>query len=109
MMESLSKEARLIDISHSPKEIIKSDTYSGESSNRLKIRESVSWAICFAIIAGITGALLAYKIGVTMSDITSILFYFSLLGLVAFVARAVRLSRSGGEEVVRKTGPSQLN
>lgn len=79
MMESFSKEARLIDISHSPKKIIKSDTYSDGSSNRLKMRESVSWAICFAVVAGITGALLVYKIGVTMSDITSILFTFHFL------------------------------
>jgi hypothetical protein len=101
MMESLSQETRLIDLSRSAKKIVKTESESIASANRLKMRESISWAICFAVVAGITGALLLYKIGITMSLITSILFYFSLLGFVAFVARAIRLFRSrentGGE------------
>ncbi|MFI5123930.1 MAG: hypothetical protein ACHQDF_01320 [Chitinophagales bacterium] len=97
-MDSLSQKTRLIDLSRSAHKSLKPEPDHQVSANRLKIKESISWSICFAIVAGVTGALLVYKIGVTMSLITSILFYFSLLGFVAFVARTVRLHRPRRED-----------
>jgi len=95
MMESLPQEARVIDISPSGKTLFEPSSYPVSIDKKLQISESVSWTICFAIVATITGALLIYKIGVTMSEITSILFYSSLVGLVFFVVRIIRLRRSG--------------
>lgn len=92
-MESLPQEARVIDISQSGKATFTHSPSSGLPARKLQIRESVSWSICFAIVAGITGALLIYKIDVTMSQVTSILFYLSLAGLVFYVVRAIRLLR----------------
>ena len=60
----------------------------------LKIKEFMSWSACFAVIAGLTGLLKYLKVGITMDTITSILFYLSLAGLIYFVIRIVRLSRS---------------
>jgi hypothetical protein len=61
---------------------------------KLKIREFISWAACFAVISGLTGLLKYLKVGVTMDSITSSLFYLSLAGLIYFVTRIVRLSRT---------------
>jgi hypothetical protein len=89
MMESLAKTARPTSLVRSSKGTVESKSDPIASDNRLKIREYISWSLCFAVVAGITGALLIYKIGVTMSVITSILFYFSLLGFIAFIAKAI--------------------
>jgi hypothetical protein len=48
---------------------------------RLKIREFISWSVCFAFITIITGLLKFLKIGITMDTVTSVLFYFSIAGL----------------------------
>jgi len=61
---------------------------------RLKIKEFLSWAACFAVIAGLTGLLKYLNVGITMDTVTSSLFYLSLAGLVYFIARIVILSRS---------------
>lgn len=98
MMDSLSQKTRLVDLSRSAREKLKPGPDHQVSANRLKIKESISWSVCFAIVAGITGALLVYKVGVTMSLVTSILFFFSFLGFAAFVARSVRLHRSRRED-----------
>lgn len=98
MMDSLSQKTRPIDLSRSAPKSVKPEPDHQVSANKLKIRESISWSICFAIVAGITGALLVYKIGVTMSLVTSILFFFSFLGFAAFVARTVRLHRPPRED-----------
>jgi len=98
MMDFLSQKTRLIDLPRSAHRNVKPEPDGLTPVNRLKIKESISWSICFAVIAGITGALLVYRIGVTMSLVTSILFYFSLLGFVAFVARAVYLHRPRRED-----------
>lgn len=98
MMDSLSQKARPIDLSRSARKNVKPEPGHQISANRLKIKESISWSICFAVVAGVTGALLVYKIGVTMSFVTSILFYFSLLGFVVFIARTVRLLRPRRED-----------
>jgi hypothetical protein len=61
---------------------------------RLKIREFISWAACFAVICGLTGMLKFLKIGITMDSVTSALFYLSLAGLIYFVTRIVMMSKS---------------
>ncbi|HET7003213.1 MAG TPA: hypothetical protein VFI33_17945 [Puia sp.] len=61
---------------------------------KLKIKEFISWAACFAVISGLTGLLKYLKVGITMDTITSSLFYLSLAGLIYFVTRIVMLSRS---------------
>lgn len=109
MMESLSQKPRLVGLSRSARKHAKPEPDSLSSVNRLKIKESISWSICFAIVAAITGALLVYRIGVTMSLVTSILFCFSLLGFVAFVARAIRLYRSGDEKAAEVESKHLLN
>jgi len=66
-------------------------THSQKSEKRLKIREFLSWAACFAIIGGLTGLLKYLKIGITMDAVTSALFYLSLAGLTYFIARIIIL------------------
>ncbi len=61
---------------------------------RLKIKEFISWAACFAVISGLTGLLKYLKVGVTMDTVTSVLFYLSLAGLIYFVTRIIILSRT---------------
>ena len=61
---------------------------------KLKIREFISWSVCFAIVAGLTGLLKLLKVGVTAESITSTLFYISILALGWFVFRIVTLSRN---------------
>jgi hypothetical protein len=58
---------------------------------RLKIREFISWSVCFAIITIITGLLKFLKIGVTMDSVTSVLFYFSIAGLGWFIYKIYSL------------------
>ena len=60
----------------------------------LKIKEFISWAACFAVIAGLTGLLKYLQVGITMDAVTSLLFYLSLAGFLYFIARIVILSRS---------------
>lgn len=106
-MESLPQEARMIDISQPGKAMFTPPPISISPEKRVQFRDSISWLICFAIVAGITGALLIYKIGVTMSNVTSILFYFSLAGLVFFTVKAILLFRS--RDGISHTKSPQLN
>jgi hypothetical protein len=106
-MEQQSQEARIVDISQSGKSLFKSVPTPSASTKRLQIRESVSWSICFAIVAAITGALLIYKIGVTMSVVTFIMFYFSLAGVAFFIAKLIRLYRS--KDVIVRSESALLN
>ena len=61
---------------------------------RLKIREFISWSVCFAVISGLTGLLKILKVGVTMDTVNSILFFGSLAGLIYFISRIISLSRN---------------
>ena len=65
-----------------------------DQSKGLKIREFISWAVCFGIVTMLTGFLKILNIGVTMEPVTSIFFYSSLAGLAYFAAKAFRLSRT---------------
>jgi len=67
---------------------------SPNQEKRLKIREFISWSICFAIISGLTGLLKFLKVGVTMDSVTSILFYLSLAGLVFFVTKIIMICKN---------------
>ena len=69
------------------------DPVSSDYVKRLKIREFISWSICFAIITVITGLLKYLKIGITMDTVTSILFYFSIAGLGWFIYKIYSLSK----------------
>jgi hypothetical protein len=60
----------------------------------LKIREFISWSVCFAIVSGLTGLMKFLNVGLTMDTITSILFYLSLGGLAWFVYKIFLLSRN---------------
>jgi hypothetical protein len=62
--------------------------------NKLKIREFISWSVCFAVIVVLTGLLKYLKVGITMESVTSALFYSSLLALAYFIYRIVSLSRN---------------
>ena len=97
MMESLQQEARVTNVVHSGKKIfIPGSTTASSSARKLQIRDAVSWSVCFGVVAMLTGALLLYNIGVTMSAVTSLLFYFSLAGFIFFVARAILLRNARG-------------
>lgn len=62
-------------------------------AKQLKIREFISFSVCLAIIALITGLLKFLKIGVTMDSVTSGLFYLSLGGLTWLIYRIYKLSK----------------
>jgi hypothetical protein len=62
-------------------------------ANRLKIREFISWSVCFAVIMVITGLLKVLKIGITMDTVTSVLFYFSIAGLGWFIYKIFSLPK----------------
>ncbi len=64
--------------------------YEGQKTKK---RDAFSFSICFAIIAALTGAMLYARVAVTVSMFTSGLFYISLVGMVAFAARATLLAR----------------
>ena len=61
---------------------------------KLKIKEFISWAACFAVISGLTGLMKFLKVGITMDTVTSALFYLSLAAMIYFITRIVILSRS---------------
>ena len=61
---------------------------------KLKIREFISWSVCFAVISGLTGLMKYLKVGVTMDLITSIVFYGSLFGFLYFMVKIIRISKS---------------
>ena len=61
---------------------------------RQKLKEYISWSICFGIISFLTGLLKFLKVGVTMDSVTSIFFYFSLVGVSYFVYKSFSLSKS---------------
>jgi predicted membrane channel-forming protein YqfA (hemolysin III family) len=67
---------------------------SHDQEKRLKIREFISWSVCFAVVCGLTGLLKILQIGVTMNTVTSALFYLSLGGLIYFVTRIILISRN---------------
>ncbi len=67
---------------------------SENQAKRLKIREFISWAACFAVITGLTGMLKILKVGITMDSVTSWMFYLSIVGLVYFIFRIISISRN---------------
>jgi hypothetical protein len=69
------------------------DPVSSDLVKRFKVREFISWSVCFAIITIITGLLKFLKIGITMDSVTSILFYFSIAGLGWFIYKIYTLSK----------------
>ncbi|HEY2649112.1 MAG TPA: hypothetical protein VGI38_07950 [Puia sp.] len=73
---------------------ISQTTNLSKSEKRLKIREFVSWSVCFAVVCGLTGLLKYLKVGITMDTITSALFYLSLAGLIYFITRIIMMSKS---------------
>jgi hypothetical protein len=94
-MQTIHDQARVINTS-SPD--IKS-TFSRipnamDSLKALKIREFISWSVCFAIVSGLTGLILFLKVGVTMETVTASLFYLSLAGMIYFISRIILLSRN---------------
>jgi hypothetical protein len=95
MMDSLQQENKVEGIVRSGKRVFAVRPLAARTAaRRLEIRDAIAWSVSFAVVALLTGALLLYRIGVTMSGITSLLFYCSLAGLVFFAARAVLLSGS---------------
>ena len=68
-------------------------TNLSESDDKTARRDALSFSISFAVIAVRTGAMLLYKVGVTISGITSLLFYASLAGMLFFAVRAILLTR----------------
>ena len=67
---------------------------TSDQERKSRIREFISWSVCFAIVGGLTGFMKFMKIGVTMESVTSILFYLSVAGLIFFIFRIVLLSKN---------------
>lgn len=67
---------------------------STNHTKKLKIREFISWSVCFGVVAGLTGLLKILNVGVTMEVVTSSLFYLSLGGLIYFISKIVSLSKN---------------
>jgi hypothetical protein len=84
---------KTIDISQAGFRSSFNNTNSINQVNRLKIREFISWSVCFAVIAVITGLLKVLKIGITMDTVTSVLFYFSIAGLGWFIYKIFSLPK----------------
>ena len=86
---------KMIDTSNSGfrSSFLKIPVYTNQEK-RSKIREFISWSVCFAIVSGLTGLMKYLKVGVTMDSVTSILFYFSLAGFIYFISRIILLSRN---------------
>jgi hypothetical protein len=66
---------------------------SSDHSKRFKIREFISWSVCFAVISLLTGLLMILKVGITMETVTASLFFLSLGGLIYFIYRIIVLSK----------------
>lgn len=62
--------------------------------NHLKIREFISWLVCFAVIGCLTGIMKFLRLGITAESITSALFYISVLAVAYFTYRIISLSRN---------------
>ncbi len=81
-----------------------SDT--AEKMRRTSMRDALSFSICFAVVMLLTGAMLLYRVAVTVSAVTSTLFYISLAGMAVFAVRAILLAR---HRVVSETSRAELN
>ena len=93
-MQTVPEQAKRVNISTSGlKSFISPLPDSTNSSKRLKIREFISWSVCFAVICLLTGLLLILKVGITMESITASLFFLSLGGLIYFSYRILVLSK----------------
>jgi hypothetical protein len=84
---------KIIDVSATGFRTSPSQSPVSNQENTLKIREFISWSVCFAVVAGLTGLLMYLNVGVTMESVTSILFYLSLAGLIYFVSKIILTSR----------------
>jgi hypothetical protein len=78
-------------------------------SKGLKIREFISWTICFAIVTALTGLLKFLKIGITMDTVTSTLFYLSLFGAGFFICRIILISTSKTQTALKESNLHELN
>lgn len=93
-MQTVREQANRVNISTSGlKTIISPVPDSAIHSKRLKIREFISWSVCFAVVCLLTGLLLILKVGITMETITASLFFLSLGGLIYFIYRIIALSK----------------
>ena len=93
-MQSVPEQAKRVNISTPGlKSFISPVPDSNNDTKRLKIREFISWAVCFAVISVLTGLLMILKVGITMETITDSLFFLSLGGLIYFSYRILVLSK----------------
>lgn len=89
------REQQSIDISPVPhKSPMIPAPVSPDQVRKLKIREFISWSVCFAVITALTGLMKILQVGVTMDTVTSILFFLSLSGLIYFIYRIISFSRN---------------
>ena len=94
-MQTLTGQTRIIDNSSSSlRSSLLPAQFPTNQSKKSKIGEFISWSVCFAIIAGLTGMMKWMKVAVTMESITSGLFYLSIAGLIYFIYRIISLSGS---------------
>jgi len=73
--------------------VVAPETVSSGSENKLKTREFISWAACFAVLFLITGLIKWMGLETTMGSVTNFLFFVSLAGTAYFIMRALGISR----------------
>jgi hypothetical protein len=93
-MQTVRDQVKRVNISTSGlNSFIPSVPDSDIQSKRLKIKEFISWSVCFAVICLLTGLLMILKVGITMETVTASLFFLSLGGLIYFSYRILVLSK----------------
>jgi hypothetical protein len=71
-----------------------SDSIPITDEKKLKIREFISWSVCFSVVVLLTGLMKLLRVAITMEVITSTLFYLSLAALLFFISRIIKLSKT---------------
>ena len=93
-MQTIRQKPRLVDFPEASFTAqITRKIISQKHIKSLKISESLSWIVSFSVIVLITGVLKFLKLGVTMSTVTSGLFYLSLAGIAYFIFNIIRINK----------------
>jgi hypothetical protein len=99
-MQTIRQKPQLIDLPEpSFTAHISRQMLSQKHIKAMKISESLSWIVSFGIILLITGGLKFLKLGITMSAVTSGLFYLALAGIAYFIFNIIRLNKMRKEDI----------
>ena len=98
-MQTIRQKPQLVDFPESSFTAqITRQILSQKHIKSLKISESLSWIVSFSVILLITGLLKFLRLGVTMSTVTSALFYLSFAGIAYFIFNIIRINKIREED-----------